>query len=273
LKPFDFNRALVRLPSSSAVNGLRGGAGPNPSLEGIRREHAAYVGALEAAGLVVTTLPPLEEFPDALFVEDPALVLTNGAVLLRPGAPSRRGESSALEPHLCARFAPLLRMTEGQVDGGDVLVTPRMTFIGLSARTNPAGAAALVDLMARLGCQGKVVQGPPEVLHLKSACSLLDAETLLATPALVASGIFKGFRVLTAPQGEEDAANLLRLNESVLVSNGFPRTLDLLDQQGFNVLPLQTTEVSKLDAGLSCMSLRWHTAWPSAAESTQPQQA
>lgn len=273
MKPFNFNRALVRSPSTSAVHGLRAGGGPDPSLEGIRNEHAAYVRALEAAGLVVTTLPPLDEFPDSVFVEDPALVLPNGAILLRPGAPTRRDEAIALEPHLRQQFDSLLVLADGHVDGGDVLVTPGTTFIGLSARTDPAGAAALVDGLAKLGCQGKWVNAPPEVLHLKSACSLLDAETVLATPALAGSRIFEGFRIITVPEGEEYAANTLRLNDLVLVSAGCPRTLDLLDQQGFNVLPLQTHEISKLDAGLSCMSLRWHAAWPSAAGSRKAQTA
>ena len=267
MKPLEFNQALVRAPSASAVHGLRAGCGPDPSLDGIRREHAAYVAALESAGLAVTVLPPLEEFPDALFVEDPALVFSNGAILLRPGAATRRGEAVALEPQLRARFDTLLVLAEGHVDGGDVLVTPQGVFIGLSARTNPAGAAALVGLLAELGYEGRAVQAPPEVLHLKSACSLLDAGTILATARLAGSGIFEGFRVVVVPEGEEYGANTLRLNDSVLASAACPRTLDLLDQQGFEVLPLQTTEISKLDAGLSCMSLRWYAAGCAAVDS------
>ncbi len=262
---FEFNRALVRTPPTSAVHGLRAGGGPNPSLEGVRTEHAAYVEALKAAGLVVTTLPPLEQFPDSLFVEDPALVFPAGAILLRPGAPTRRGEAVALEPDLHERFDTLFVLPEGHVDGGDVLATPGRTFIGLSARTDAAGAAALLGLLAQLGRKGQVVHAPPEVLHLKSACSLLDEETILATPALAGSRIFDGFRVLAVPEGEEDAANILRLNDYALASAAYPRTLDLLDRQGFKVLALQTTEIGKVDAGLSCMSLRWHSDWPSAA--------
>lgn len=266
MKPFEFNRALVRTPPASVVHGLRAGGGPDPSPDGIGREHAAYVHALEAAGLAVTVLPPLEEFPDSLFVEDPALLLPDGAILLRPGAPARRGEAVALEPLLRERFDPLLMLAAGHVDGGDVLFTPGSVYIGLSARTDPAGALALADLLEGIGCRARVVQTPPGVLHLKSACSLLDAETILATPALAIAGLFDGFRVVIAPEGEEHAANILRLNDSVLASAECSRTLDLLDQQGFNVVPLQTTEISKVDAGLSCMSLRWHAAWPLAAQ-------
>lgn len=254
---FKFNRALVRTPSASVVNGLRAGGGPGPSLEGIRREHAAYIAALETAGLAVTTLPPLEEFPDAIFVEDPALVFANGAILLRPGAPTRRGEVAALEAHLREQFDTLLVLEEGHVDGGDVLATPDTTFIGLSERTDRAGAAALVRLLARLGHRGEVVHTPDGILHLKSACTLLDVETILATEALAGPGIFPGFRILTVPEGEQLAANALRLNDFVLASVEHPRTIALLDRWGYKPLPLRTTEVSKLDAGLTCMSLRW----------------
>jgi dimethylargininase len=254
---FAFNQAIVRTPSASVVHGLRADGGPDPLLDGVLREHAAYTAALETAGLAVTVLPPLEEFPDAVFVEDPALVFTNGAILLRPGASTRGAETLALEPHLRERFDTVLAISEGHVDGGDVLVMPEGTLIGLSARTSLAGAEALIDLLAQLGHQGRMVHTPPGVLHLKSACSLLDHETILVTPALAASGIFDGCRVLAVPEGEEGAANALRLRDTVLASASYPLTLELLDRNGFTVRPLQTTEIGKLDAGLSCMSLRW----------------
>lgn len=256
---FAFNRALVRMPATSTVHGLRAHGGANPSLEGIRREHAAYVRALETAGLTVRRLPPLEEFPDAVFVEDPALVFANGAILLRPGAPTRRGEAAALEAQLRVEFDILFVLEEGHVDGGDVLVTPETVFIGLSERTDPAGAAALVRLLARLGRRGQVVDTPRDVLHLKSACSLLDEETILATRSMAGSGIFDQFRILTVPESEELAANALRLNSTVLASTEGPHTIELLERTGHKVLPLQTTEIGRLDAGLSCMSLRWRT--------------
>lgn len=257
---FEFNRALVRAPSDSVVHGLRAGDELDPSLEEIRKEHAAYVRALEVAGLVVKTLPALEEFPDSVFVEDPALVFANGAILLRPGAPTRIGEAAAIETDLRGRFDTVLELQEGHVDGGDVLVTPEAAFIGLSHRTDTAGAAALVRLLARLGIRGRIVDTPSGVLHLKSACSLLDEETVLATRAIAVSGIFDRFRVLTVPEGEILSANALRLNDLVLARVEGPCTIELLERRGHNVLPLRTSEISKLDAGLTCMSLRWRSA-------------
>ena len=116
----------------------------------------------------------------------------------------------------------------------------------------------MVECLAELGHKGEIVETPAEVLHLKTACSLLDEETILCTPRLAESGIFAGFRQVITPEGEEAAANALRVNDVVLVGSGFPRTIELLDRLGYQVVPLPTSEIGKIDAGLSCMSLRWN---------------
>ena len=255
---FNYNQAIVRRPGASVVAGLRSDAGADPDLAGLCAEHEAYASALEAAGVAVEILPPLESFADSVFVEDPALVFPEGAILLRPGAASRLGEAEALAPILRRRFDRVLALGEGFADGGDVLVTPDRVFIGLSGRTDAAGAAALARLLAELGYRAEVVQTPPSILHFKTGSALLDEETIVATPALAASGIFEGFRVLTVPEGEEAAANLLRINDVVLVGAAFPRTIELLAERSFDVVPLAVAEIRKLDAGLSCMSLRWN---------------
>ncbi len=223
-------------------------------------EHIAYVAALSAAGLAVDVLPPLEAFPDSVFVEDPALVFTEGAVLLRPGAPSRAGEAAELAAALRGRFDQVMALDRGFSDGGDVLVTPGVVLIGLSARTDAVGAQALSEALDRLGLKARVEQTPPGVLHFKSACALLDEETVFATPAMAASGVFKGLEVVATPPGEDAAANLVRVGDTVMASAGYPRTRDLLAARGLEVVELPTTEVAKIDAGLSCMSLRWRSA-------------
>lgn len=252
-----FNRAIVRTPSRSVVEGLRAVDLGAPRYEGVLAEHAAYVRALEQLGVAVETLPALEAFPDAVFVEDTALVFTAAAILLRPGAPTRRGEAAEMAPALLRHFERVLRLEDGTVEGGDVLATPRATFIGVSARTSVAGAAALVSLLAQLGMQGVVVSTPPGVLHLKSDCALLDDETILCTPQLAAAEPFPGFRLLLTPEGEEGAANALRIGDAVLLSAGYPRTAERLAGAGYRVMALDTREIAKIDAGLSCMSLRW----------------
>ena len=257
---FDFTDAIVRRPGASVVGGLRAGHGPDPSLDGVLAEHAAYVAALESAGVKVEVLGPLEDFPDAIFVEDPALVFSEAAIMLNPGAPSRAGEGALLRPALTARFEQVLDLPEGYADGGDVLAMGRRVFIGLSARTDRAGAAALAGLLQGLGYDPVIAETPREVLHLKTASSLIDEETILATRALAQSGIFAGYRVIEVPAGEEAGANVLRLQDSLILSDRFPRIADLLGGHGAALVRLANAEIEKIDAGFTCMSLRWRAA-------------
>jgi dimethylargininase len=254
-----FNQALVRTPSPSIARGLRAVDRGAPTREGVQKELDAYVAALEAAGVCVETLPPLDHFPDSIFMEDPALVFPEGAIVLRPGAPSRFGEAAAIAPVLERRFPTVLDLAEGFAEGGDVLVTPEVVLIGLSSRTNGAGAEALKVLLEKLGRRGEIVSTPPGVLHFKSECSLLDERTVLSTPALAALRAFQRYRVIVTPRGEEAAANILRVNDAVLVGDRFPRTAEKLAGAGYHIVPLPGDQIALLDAGLSCLSLRWHT--------------
>jgi dimethylargininase len=251
---FDFGNAIVRTPATSVVHGLREG-GEAPSHEGVLAEHRAYVAALEAAGLDVEQLDPLEDFPDSVFVEDPAFVLPEGAILLRPGAPSRIGESAEIAPVLRRRFARVLELDEGFADGGDMLILPDEILIGLSGRTDRLGAMRVCAMLRQLGRAARIVETPAGVLHLKTACALVDERTIFARPALAAS--FPGYEILETPEGEEAAANLIRVNDRVLMAAAFPRTAELLVARGLNVVPVEAAEIGKIDAGLSCMSLRW----------------
>ena len=254
---FHFDQALMREPADSVVSGLRAVDRGAPDLDRLRLEVRMYREALEAAGVRVETLPALPGFPDSLFVEDPALVFTEGAIQLRPGAPTRLGEAAALATALRRRFDSVLDLSEGFVDGGDVLTTPAAVMIGLSARTDETGARALQVLLTRLGRRSLVVKTPPGVLHLKTDCSLLDDETILATERLAASGIFRRSRIVLVPAGEEAAANSLRVNEKVFVGESFPRTGERLSALGYEVVTLPQSQIALLDAGFSCLSLRW----------------
>lgn len=254
---FHFDHAITRAPAASVVDGLRAVDRGAPTLGGVRREFEAYVAALEDAGVRVETLPPLDDFPDSIFVEDPALVFTEGAIVLRPGAPSRLGESAAIASVLRDRFVRVLELTEGFAEGGDMLTTPDAVLIGRSSRTNEAGAREVERLLKELDRRATIVTTPPGVLHFKTDCSLLDEETILATSRLARSGIFAGYRVLLTPNGEEAAANALRVNHRVFVGESFPRTADLLGAAGYKVVLLPGAHIALLDAGFSCLSLRW----------------
>lgn len=253
-----FSHALMRRPADSAVEGLREVDRGAPSIEALRAQHAAYAVALEAAGVAVDIQPALADYPDSLFVEDTALTLPEGAILLRLAAPSRAGEVAEIAPALEARFGTVgVLPGEGFVDGGDVMVTPEAVFIGLSARTDRAGAEALAAVLGAMGYAARIVVPPPGALHLKTASALVAPDTVLATEPLARAGLFGGLRVVEIPAGEEAAANALRINDTVLIAAGHPRTRDLLAGLGLDVVALDVGEAARLDAGLSCMSLRW----------------
>jgi dimethylargininase len=258
MRVFDFTHAIVREPGESVVAGLRSDRDAIPSLEGVRREHAAYVAALRTAGLAVDVLPRLEQFPDSVFVEDPALVFPDGAILLRPGAPTRLGEREEMRSVLKRHFSRVLELEDDEyADGGDILVTSEIVFIGMSARTNRTGAEALIAKLAQLGRKARIAETPKPILHFKTAVSLLSEDTVLAMRPMAESGIFAGFKIIVVPTGEDAAANALRVNDTIFTGDRFPRTIDLLAKGGFAVEPMPVTEIGKLDAGLSCMSLRW----------------
>ncbi|MEO7603032.1 MAG: arginine deiminase-related protein [Sphingomicrobium sp.] len=253
---FRFDRAIVREPAPSVVDGISSGGTP-PDYARLADEHRSYVAALRAAGVRVEVLAPLPAFPDSIFVEDAAFVLPKGAVLLSPGAPSRTGEAAAIVPAIEQYFGAVERVEAGMIDGGDILVLPDVILVGLSARTDQEGAECFADWARRVGRTVRLVDTPAGSLHFKSGCSLLDEALVLATPDAAAPGLFAGLEVVVTAEGEANAANAIRVNDQLLVSADAPRTAAILERRGFTVVPVATREIEKLDAGLSCMSLRW----------------
>lgn len=253
----DFTHAILRTPGRSVIGGLRAHDGPGPDYDAVLREHAAYAEALRGAGLTLDVLEPMEDFADSIFVEDPALVFGEGAILLNPGADTRRGEGMYLAPVLERHFPQVIRLAEGHADGGDVLVTPDRVMIGLSARTDETGALALTEALAQLGRKAEIVAPPRDALHLKTIATLIDEETIVTTGAGAASGLFDGFRIIVLDEDEAPAANALRINDRLLLSAGHPRIAERLDREGYRLALVDTSHVARIDAGLSCMSLRW----------------
>ncbi len=262
-RSFRFTRAIVRKPCGNVSKGLRANAGtagladiPDP-IE-FARQHDAYIDALKGAGLAVTVLPALEAFPDSVFVEDAALCLSDTAIVLRPAAPTRSGEAAAITPALKRVFETVIELPgPGTVDGGDILVTDREVLIGLSARTDAKGFDTLASILADLGIVARLVETPPNILHFKTDCGLLDDQTILATPQLAATNCFADYTVIATAAGEEASANCIRVNDKVFVSAGYPATTARLSAAGFAVVQLATSQAAKIDGGLSCMSLRF----------------
>lgn len=255
---WQFGHAVTRRPGKSIVDGLRAIDTGAPDLDMMTRHHADYVATLRQTGAEVVVLDPLEDFPDALFVEDTALCLPEGGVLMRPGAPSRMGEVAEMAPVL-RRFYDDLRQIEGPgtIEGGDILTTDREVLVGQSARTNAEGIEQLAAILKGWGRVLREVQVPEGVLHFKTDCSLLDGDTILATARLAATGCFEGYRVIQTAPGEEAAANTIRFNQFVLMPAGFPRTAERLRAENYDVREIGNSECAKLDGGMSCLSLRF----------------
>lgn len=217
-------------------------------------QHAAYVAALESCGVEVQVLDPLPGYPDALYVEDTAIVLDEVAVLTRPGAASRRGELPSIEAAL-APHRELLRIEEpGTVDGGDVQVLGDVLYVGWSDRTNHPGLKQLAHLLLEHGCTVKAVE-VTGCLHMKSALTRLDDERLLVCPSRVNLERVRGVELVSVPSEEPDGANVLAVGGKVLCSSAYPRTNELLAGQGFEVVELDLSELHKMEAAVTCPSL------------------
>jgi dimethylargininase len=221
-------------------------------------QHHQYEMCLRDLGVTVVSLAPEPELPDSMFVEDPAVVVAEVAVMALMGAASRRDEAATLAPVL-ARYRPLRWMRElATLEGGDVLRVGRTLYVGLSARTNRKGIEQLAEHLSPFGyCVHAVpVRG---CLHLKSACTCLDGETLLANRNWFDPAAFQGLRIVDVPPGEPRAANILAIDGTVLVATAFPRTADLIERLGWKVRPLDISELMKAEAGLTCSSILLET--------------
>jgi dimethylargininase len=256
-----FTHAIARPPAASIVNGLRAVDRGRPDLDTYLAEHTAYLEALQVCAVETVLLKPLEAYPDSVFVEDAALCLPEGFIVLRPGAPSRRGEADEMASEFDRLGYEFGRVDRGSIDGGDILVTDRVIMVGKSARTDGKGFSELETHLAAWGYAAELVETPSGVLHLKSDCAILDTDTVLATRRLAQSGCFEGFRVLEVPAGEEAAANCICVNDCVLAPGGYPATADLLDSAGYRVMTVPAGQAALLDGGLSCQSLRFRPAW------------
>lgn len=218
------------------------------------RQHHAYENCLRELGVTVVSLPPELDLPDSMFVEDPAVVVKEVAVLTWMGAESRRKEADSLAPVL-ARFRPVRRMREpATLEGGDVLRVGSSLYVGLSGRTNSAG---IEQLAAELRPFGYSVKAAPVrgCLHLKSACTAIGSETLLVNREWVDTRVFEGLAFLDVPAEEPRAANVLAIGETVLVPAAFPKTAEAIERLGWKVRILDISELMKAEAALTCSSI------------------
>jgi dimethylargininase len=221
-------------------------------------QHAAYEQALADAGFDVIHLPELADDPDAVFVEDTALLLGGHAVITRPGIASRANETESTAEGLAGQF-DVHRIASGHVDGGDVLRIDRTLYAGASSRTDEDGIGALAKLVRPLGYE--VVKAElRDCLHLKTGATFAGHDAR-GTPVLlyrersIDPAQFAGVEPMPVDEGEPAAANCLRVGERLILAAGNPRTLDRLSNRGFEVAEVDVSELQKAEAGVTCMSL------------------
>jgi dimethylargininase len=217
-------------------------------------QHGAYVRLLKALGLQVVEIEADEALPDCCFVEDIAIVLDEVAVLTRPGAPSRRGETKEVAAALQA-YRPIVRLEEpARIDGGDVLVIGRRLFVGVSNRTDDTGRQALADAVSPFDYEVVPVR-MDGCLHLKTAVTAATADILVVNPEWVDLAPLRGLETIAVAPDEPDAANVLAVGETVIAAAGFPHTADRLRARGIDVRTVDVSEFQKAEGGVTCKSL------------------
>ena len=255
-----FNHVIVRRPCRAMIDGIT--SAPElgkPDYEKALRQHDDYISALSRCGVDITILPPDERYPDSCFVEDPALITRECAIITNPGAASRNGEKYEIIDAI-RKFFPEDRIEHitdpGTLEGGDVMMVGDHFYVGRSARTNAEGIRQLTEILAKYGMTCSEV--PLEkVLHLKTGVNYLENNKMLVAGEFVTKPDFEKYEKFEIPESEAYAANCICVNDTVIVPEGYPHVLEAVKSMGYTVLTVDTSEYRKLDGGLSCLSLRF----------------
>jgi len=247
--------AIVREPSQ-ALSGCALTYLSREKIDGERAilQHREYQHRLKELGVEVLSLPPLPNLPDSTFVEDPAIVLDEIAILPIMGLAARRPEVDHIAPTL-GRYRELRRLSKpSTLDGGDVICVGRNIFVGLSQRTNREAIEQMQTLVKPFG----YTVTPVEVrgcLHLKTGCTYLGDSTMLFNPKYVAADALLDFRTIPVDDSEPMGANALAVGQKVMYPDCFAETRQKIEKSGFHVIPVCISELQKAEAGLTCMAV------------------
>ena len=244
--------AIVRTPGSSFVRALS--AHPEKHLIDVklaRIQHARYVSALEAAGIRVIVLPPLEGCPDATFVEDTVVIFDDVAVACPMKKKSRQGESASIIEKI-EKYRSVEKLSKPvSLDGGDVLDTKEKLLVGLSTRTNQEAADALSKIAGKPAVSVPVLRG----LHLKTRLTSLGGNLLVVDSSSIDVAALDGFRFIETGEADNYAANCLAIGETVLMPAGFPKVAKNIRKEGLRTVELEMSEFEKAGGGLTCLSI------------------
>ncbi|HEY0320824.1 MAG TPA: arginine deiminase family protein [Pyrinomonadaceae bacterium] len=222
-------------------------------------QHDAYCNVLKKLGVIVKEFSENESYPDSCFVEDTAIVVDEIAIICSMGVSSRRGETRSIEQEL-SKYREITHVSlPATIEGGDVLRIGKKIFVGQSNRTNLEGVKELTKILEPY-CYSVAHVPTKGSLHLKTACTAIDEETLLVNPAWVELDAFKGFKLVNTPAEEPWSANLLRVGNTVCVQTAFPRTVELIEQLVERVELIDMSELGKAEAGLTCSSIVFESA-------------
>jgi len=220
-------------------------------LRRVQAQHEAFERALVQLGCTIRRVPPAPDLPDAVFVQDAALVFDELAVITRPGAESRRAETATVATAL-APFRPLRSIEPpGTLDGGDVVCLERSVFVGRTARTNDEGARQLADMLQPRGYSVRSVT-PSGCLHLQTAVTPVADRVLLVNPEWIDAKVFRDLEVIEVDAAESFGANALRVGEAIVYPAAFPRTRARLEERGLKVLTVDVSELAKAEGGVTC---------------------
>lgn len=253
-----FKYIISRTPCKALIDGLTSSDEGKPNYELAMKQHLNYIDALRSCDVEILLLPALEQFPDSVFVEDPALCTKHCAIITRPGSDSRRGETEFIEPAVRKFYGDKIEYIKapGTLEAGDVMMVGDTFYIGLSARTNKEGATQLIKILEKYDLEGKLVT-MEKVLHLKTGLAYLEDQNLLACGEFLTKPEFAHLNIIEIPENESYAANSIWVNGTVIMPSGYPVSEGLIRDLGYKVITVDTSEYRKVDGGVSCMSLRF----------------
>lgn len=252
-----FTNAIVLVPSPSIIDGLTSSELGKPDYPKALEQHLKYIVTLEQLGLRVKILEQNDKYPDSTFIEDVALCTPVCAIVTNPGAPSRQGETEGIKEILNEFYGIIEEITSpGTLEAGDIMKAGDLYFIGISSRTNLAGAEQLIKILNKY--EMHCITIPLEkMLHLKSGVSYLENNNMLVAGEFNGNKEFTKFNRIPVKPEELYAANSLWINDKVIVPAGFPDTRKKIEEAGYETIVLDVSEFRKVDGGLSCLSLRF----------------
>lgn len=239
------------------IKGLRSSDLGIPDYDIALKQHDNYIEALRLCGLDTIVMEADERYPDSVFVEDTSLLTPFCAIITRPGAESRRGETESIRPVIEEYYKAVYEITSpGTVDAGDIMMVGSHFFIGSSERTNREGAEQVISFLEIHDLTGSLIE-LENLLHLKTGVSYLEKNTLLAAGEFLKKKEFHSFDIIEIDPSENYAANCIWVNGNVIVPKGYPLTRKKIEAAGYHTLTVDVSEFRKLDGGLSCLSLRF----------------